>query len=91
MAGRHSLTVQIDPSLPGHLAVVLSDPSGQTYAGFGPEHHLRPYDKGRFDVHPVERGNPPPPDYSSVTGGKTFTFPVSEAQARAAHEEIRKI
>jgi hypothetical protein len=91
MAGRHSLTVQIDPSLPGHVAVVLSDPSGQTYAGFGPEHHWWPYDKGRFDVHPVESGNLPPPDHSSVPGGKTFTFPVSEAQARAAHEDIRKI
>jgi hypothetical protein len=91
MAGRHSFTVQIDPSLPGHVAVALSDPAGQTYAGFGPEHHLRFYDKGRFDVHPVERGHLPPPDHSSATGGRTFTFPVSEAQANAAHEEIRKI
>jgi len=39
MPGRHSLTVQVDPSLPGHVAVVINSPAGQTYAGFGPEHH----------------------------------------------------
>jgi hypothetical protein len=91
VAGRHSLTVQIDPSLPGHLAIVLGDPSGQTYAGFGPEHHLRPYDRGRLDAHPVERGSVPPPDYSSVPGSQAFTFAISEDQARAAYEEIKRV
>ena len=53
---RHSLTVQVNPSLPGHVAVVVNEPSRQTYAGFGPEHHHRIYDKGQFDVHSVKSG-----------------------------------
>jgi len=91
---RHSLTVQVNPSLPGHVAVVVNEPSRQTYAGFGPEHHHRIYDKGQFDVHSVKSGATPPQDYSSVAGAgqyATFTIPISEAQARAANEEIQKI
>ena len=90
---RHSLTVQVNPSLPGHVAVVVNEPSRQTYAGFGPEHHHRIYDKGQFDVHSVNSGATPPQDYSSVAGDgqyATFTIPISEAQARAANEEIQK-
>jgi hypothetical protein len=91
MAGRHSLTVQIDPSLPGHVAIVLGDPSGQTCAGFGPKHHGHFYDDGRFDVHTMESEKSLPPDYSNATGPRTFTFPISVEQARAAHEEIERV
>jgi hypothetical protein len=30
MPSRHSLTVQVDPSLPGHVAVVINTPAGRT-------------------------------------------------------------
>lgn len=94
MAGRYSLTIQVDPSLPGHVALVINDPSGQTFAGFGPEHHHSSRDKGKFDVHSVQPGEALPADYSNVFGEgqyATFTIPISEAQARAAHNEINRI
>jgi hypothetical protein len=94
MAARYSLTIQIAPGLPGHAAVVLNGPSGQTYAGFGPEHHHRSYDEGKFDAHTVRPGEAPPPDFSSVVGDgsyRTFTIPISEGQAKAAHQEIGMI
>src|SRR5229473_3469426 len=94
MPGRHSLTVQVDPSLPGHVAVVINSPAGQTYAGFGPEHHRHASDRGRFDVHSVQPGDTIERDYSNTLGSDpnaTFTVPISEAQAKAAHAEIERI
>ena len=35
MAAPHSLTFQINPGLLGHAALVVNDPTGQVYAGFG--------------------------------------------------------
>jgi hypothetical protein len=89
-----SLTIQVAPGLPGHVAAVLNEPTGQTYAGFGPEHPHWPSDEGKFDVHTVRPYGVPPPDHSTVVGDgpyKTFTIPISEEQARAAREEISKI
>jgi hypothetical protein len=94
MPGRHSLTVQIDPSLPGHVAVLINTPSGQTYAGFGPEQHGSIYDRGRFDVHSVQPGDTIERDYSNTLGrgqSATYTVPITEAQARAGLEEIERI
>ena len=94
MPGRHSLTVQVDPSLPGHVAVVINSPAGQTYAGFGPEHHHHASDRGRFDIHSVQPGDTIERDYSNTLGSDpnaTFTVPISEAQAKAAHAEIERI
>ena len=94
MAPRYSMTIQIDPSLPGHAAVVVNEPSRQTYAGFGPEHQHHVSDKGQFDVHTVQAGGAPPPDHSSILSDDqqaTFTIPISQAQAQAAQREIVKI
>jgi len=94
MAARHSLTFQINSSLPGHAAVVVNEPSRQTYAGFGPQHHRSISDNGRFDVNPVQQGKESPNDYSSAFGDGqygTFTVPISEAQAKGALKEIDKI
>lgn len=110
MASEHSLTIQIappssDPFSPGHAAVVINTPTGQTYAGFGPNRadrwlrgaysHL-----GQFDVQRVDPGVSPRvgtdanPDYSNVFDHKeysTFTIPISEAQASAALAETNKL
>ncbi len=91
MAGRHSLTVQVDPSLPGHVAVMVSTPSGQTYAGFGPEHHNYPGDAGKLDVHTLQPGKTPPTDDYSTASGGSFAIPISEEQAHAALSEIDRI
>jgi hypothetical protein len=94
MAARQSLTIQINPSLPGHAAVVVNQPSRQTYAGFGPQRHHSPWSNGRFDVHSVRSGEAPPSDFSSVVGEgqyKTFTIPVTEEQAAKALAEIERI
>lgn len=34
MAARHSITIQLNSGIPGHAAVVVNEPSKQTYAGF---------------------------------------------------------
>ncbi len=94
MPGRHSLTVQVDPSLPGHVAVVINTPAGQTYAGFGPERHRHASDRGRFDFHSVQPGDTIERDYSNTLGGDpnaTFTVPISEAQAKAAHAKSARL
>jgi hypothetical protein len=94
MAPRHSLTIQINPSLPGHAAVVVNEPSRQTYAGFGPQRHYSPWSNGKFDVHSVQGGDTPPSDFSSVVGEgqyKTFTIPVTEEQTARALAEIDRI
>jgi len=94
MAARHSLTIQISPSLPGHAAVVVNEPSKQTYAGFGPQRHHSPWSNGKFDVHSVQSGDTPPSDFSSVIGDgqyKTFTIPVTAEQAARALAEIERI
>lgn len=91
MAGRHSLTVQLNPYGIGHAAVTLTDPSGQTYAGFGPKVHSTPVGPGKFDVHTVPPGTTSlPSDYSNVFGDdhRTYSVPITEDQARAAHAEI---
>ena len=48
MPERYSLTIQvanpsISPGSPGHVAVVLNEPSSQTYAGFGPKDTAPPW------------------------------------------------
>lgn len=94
MPGRHSLTIQLNPYGVGHAAVTLTDPSGQTYAGFGPRVHNAPISPGQFDVHSVPPGTTSlPSDYSNVFGGdhRTFTVPITEEQARAGHAEIDRI
>ncbi|MGJ4884749.1 hypothetical protein [Bradyrhizobium sp. HKCCYLRH1065] len=94
MAARHSLTFQINPGLPGHAAVVVNDPTGQVYAGFGPEHHGSISDKGRFDAHSMQDGKAPPNDFSSVADEgqyATFTVPITERQADLARGEIAKL
>jgi hypothetical protein len=92
--GRHSLTVQLNPYGIGHAAVTLTDPSGQTYAGFGPRMHGTPVGPGKFDVHTVPSDTMSlPPDYSNVLGDdhRTYSLPITEEQARAAHAEIDRI
>jgi hypothetical protein len=93
--GRHALTIQLKPDAIGHAAVTLSDPSGQTYAGFGPRWHGAPVSPGQFDVHSVPAGTMSlPSDYSNVFGDtnyRTFTVPITEEQARAAHAEIGRV
>jgi hypothetical protein len=103
MASEYSLTIQIappssNPFSPGHAAVVINTPTGQTYAGFGPnraDQWIRgAYSQlGQFDVQRVDPGVSPrigtdaSPDYSNVFDHKeysTFTIPISEAQARSA-------
>ncbi|MGY4307175.1 hypothetical protein ACVIJ6_004418 [Bradyrhizobium sp. USDA 4369] len=94
MAARHSLTFQVNPGLPGHAAVVVNDPTGQVYAGFGPEHHGSISDKGKFDAHSMQNGKAPPNDFSSVADAglyATFTVPVTEQQADLARVEIAKL
>ncbi|CCD97862.1 conserved hypothetical protein [Bradyrhizobium sp. STM 3809] len=94
MAARHALTFQINPSLPGHAAVVVSDPTGQLYAGFGPQHHGSISDQGKFDAHTMQNGKAPPNDFSSVADDgqyATFTVPITERQADLARGEIAKI
>jgi len=74
--------------------VTLTDPSGQTYAGFGPKVHNTPIGPGQFDVHAVPTGTTSlPSDYSNVFGDdhRTFTVPITEEQAGAAHAEIDRI
>jgi hypothetical protein len=94
MASRYSLTVQINPSFPGHAAIVVNEPDRQTYAGFGPQRHGSPWSYPKFDVNSVDRGNAPPNDFSSAAGGgqyKTYTIPVTEAQAQQALKEIERL
>jgi len=94
VADRHSLTVQLNPYGIGHAAVTLTDPSGQTYAGFGPRAHSTPIGPGKFDVHTVPPGTTwLPSDYSNVFGDdhRTYSVPITEEQARAAHAEINLI
>ncbi|MGJ4946426.1 hypothetical protein ACQR1W_38125 [Bradyrhizobium sp. HKCCYLS1011] len=94
MASRYSLTVQINPNFPGHAAVVVNEPSKQTYAGFGPQRHYSPWSYGKFDIHSLSPGEIPPPDFSSVIGQgqyKTFTVPITEQQATRALHEIERI
>ncbi len=94
MAARHSLTFQINPALPGHAAVVVNDPTGHVYAGFGPQHHGSISDQGKFDAHWMQNGKAPPNDFSSVADDgqyATFTVPISEEQADLARGEIAKI
>src|SRR3954470_10954832 len=94
MASRHSLTVQINPSFPGHAAIVVSEPGRQTFAGFGPNTHLAPWSKGKFDVHTLPAGRTPPPDFSSVIGDghyHSFTVPVTQEQAASALAEIGRL
>ncbi|MCK1396876.1 hypothetical protein IVB45_25925 [Bradyrhizobium sp. 4] len=94
MPGRHALTVQLNPYGVGHAAVTLTDPSGQTYAGFGPRWHNAPISPGKFDVHTVPTGSTAlPSDFSNVFGDdhRTYTVPITEEQARSAHAEISLI
>jgi hypothetical protein len=104
MPDRYSLTIQvanpsISPGSPGHVAVALTEPSGQTYAGFGPKDTGPPWFgarsfPGKFDAHPVQSGGTLPRDFSNVLGRNsyaTFTIPVSESQANAARAEIDRI
>jgi hypothetical protein len=94
MAYRYSLTFQINPDLPGHAAVVVNQPDKQTYAGFGPQHHRSSKDQGQFDVHTLQTGRMPPPDYSSVVGDgqyKSYTIPITEEQSRKALSEIQRL
>ncbi|NPV22838.1 hypothetical protein [Bradyrhizobium aeschynomenes] len=94
MAARHSFTFQINPGLPGHAAVVVNDPAGQVYAGFGPEHHGSISDKGSFNAHSMQNGKAPPNDFSSVVDDgqyATFTVPITERQAGFARREIEKL
>jgi hypothetical protein len=65
MPGRHSLTIQVDPSAIGHAAVVVNTPSEQTYAGFGPRDKGPPwfgtwsvgkFDVARFEASPADIG-----------------------------------
>jgi hypothetical protein len=104
MASRHSLTIQLaDPSLgdlsPGHAAVVINTPDGQTYAGLGPAHHGLPYSPPSFVPQTVPAGVLPPDasnplNYSTVFGHnsyKTFTIPVSESAAAKALAEVRRM
>ncbi|XUM22258.1 hypothetical protein ACRAVF_01105 [Bradyrhizobium oligotrophicum S58] len=94
MASRYSLTVQINPSLPGHAAIVVNEPGRQTFAGFGPKTHLAPWSKGQFDVHTLPAGETPPPDFSSVIGDghyQSFTVPVTREQAASALAEIGRL
>ncbi|WP_315806716.1 MULTISPECIES: hypothetical protein [unclassified Bradyrhizobium] len=93
MAPRYSLTIQINPNIPGHAAVVVNEPSKQTYAGFGPQRHYSPWSYGKFDVHSLAPGQTPPADFSSVAGAahRTFTVPITEEQATQALNEIQRI
>lgn len=95
MPNRHALTIQLMPGTVGHAAVTLTDPSGQTYAGFGPSWHKMPRSRPQFDVHTVPTGTTSlPSDYSNVfgdTGYRTFTLPITEEQAKSAHAEIGRI
>ncbi len=95
MPDRHALTIQLMPGTVGHAAVTLTDPSGQTYAGFGPSWHKMPTSPPQFDVHTVPPGTTSlPSDYSNVfgdTGYRTFTLPITAEQANSAHAEIGRI
>lgn len=94
MAARHSITIQIEPGLIGHAAVVVNEPDKQTYAGFGPQTHNAPWSYGKFDVHSVERGKAPPNDFSSAAGAgqyQTYTIPITGAQAQQALREIERL
>ena len=94
MATRHSITIQIEPGLLGHAAVVVNEPDRQTYAGFGPQVRHAPWSDPKFDIHSVKRGETPPNDFSSAAGSgeyKTFTIPITEAQAQAALKEIENL
>ena len=94
MAARHSITVQIEPGLIGHAAVVVNESGRQTYAGFGPQTRNAPWSYGKFDVHSVERGKAPPNDFSSAAGVgqyQTYTIPITEAQAQQALREIQRL
>jgi hypothetical protein len=94
MAGRYSLTIQVDPSTPGHVAAVINTPSDQSYAGFGPKNEGWPVSPGQFDFHTVRPGETPQRDYSNVLGRNsyaTFTIPISESQAAAANAEIKRL
>lgn len=109
MAARYSLTIQLaDRSVsdksPGHAAVVVNTPEGQTYAGLGPASHdwkslYGAWSSPGFDPQTVSHGSTPPRasdplNYSTVSGHKTystFTIPVTEAQAEKALAEIRQI
>jgi hypothetical protein len=109
MAARYSLTVQIaPPSLheqsPGHAAVTITTPDGQTYAGLGPAHYdwsslggLR--SSPSFEPETVPSGGIPPDamnpkNFSTVFSHgsyRTFTIPITEEQATNALAEIRRI
>lgn len=94
MPDRHALTIQLNPYGVGHAAVTLTDPSGQTYAGFGPGKHNMPIWPGKLDVHTVPTGTTSlPSDFSNVFGDdhRTYTVPITAEQARAAHTEIDRI
>jgi hypothetical protein len=94
LAARRSITIQIEPGLIGHAAVVVNEPDRHTYAGFGPKTHGAPWSYGRFDVHSVERGKEPPNDFSSAAGAgqyQTYTIPITEAQAQQALKEIERL
>lgn len=94
MAAPHSLTFQINPGLLGHAALVVNDPTGQVYAGFGPEQHGSISDEGKFDAHSMLNGKAPPNDFSSVADAgqyATFTAPITEQQADLARGESAKL
>ena len=109
MAARHSLTIQLaarslgDYS-PGHAAVTINTPRGQTYVGLGPASHDWKSLKGvwsspSFAPQSVPTGAAPPNatdpyNYSTVSGHKsyaTYTIPIAEDQAAKAMAEIQRI
>lgn len=99
MASQHSLTIQLaDPSLspfsPGHTALLINTPAGQTYAGFGSSNRWLWSFPGKFDSYTVQPGETPARDFSNVFGHNsyaTFTIPVSPAQAEAANAQVNRL
>jgi hypothetical protein len=109
MASRYSMTVQFaEPSAadrsPGHAAVVVNTPDGQTYAGLGPANHDwrslgGMWSLPRFEPQTVSPGKMPPgfsdpQNFNTVFGHKSYathTIPISEEQAKKALAEIERI
>jgi hypothetical protein len=103
------MTIQLaEPSLaegsPGHAAVVIGTPDGQTYAGFGPANHdwrslYGGWSLPRVDLQTAQPGKIPssfsdPNNYSTVFGHNSFssfTIPITEDQADKAVTEIARI
>jgi len=109
MASRYSMTIQFaEPSAadlsPGHAAVVVNTPDGQTYAGLGPAHHDwgslgGMWSRPRFEPQTVSPGKTPPgfsdpKNFNTVFGHQSYashTIPISEEQAKRALAEIERI